>query len=103
MKETARRAFIGSLIFVAVVALALALWKLRLLLAVFFFGLVIAAAMRPGVEALARYHVPRVVGVLLHYMALAGAIGILLWQVVPIAQEQISKAVPTSKAQLNKE
>jgi predicted PurR-regulated permease PerM len=103
MKETARRAFLASTIFVGVVALALALWKLRLLLAVFFFGLVIAAAMRPGVEALARYHIPRVVGVLLHYLALAGAIGILLWQVLPIAQQQISHAVPTSKAQLNKE
>ena len=103
MKETARRAFVGSLIFVSVVALALALWKLRLLLAVFFFGLVIAAAMRPSVEALARYHVPRVAGVLLHYLVLAAAIGVLLWQVVPIAEHQISHAIPTSTSQLKRE
>ncbi len=103
MKETARRAFVASLIFVSVVAAALALWKLRLLLAVFFFGLVIAAAMRPSVEALHRFHVPRVFGVLLHYAALAGAIALLLWFVVPIAQKQISHAVPTSTAQLNRE
>lgn len=103
MKETARRAFLASIIFVGVVALALALWKLRLLLAVFFFGLVIAAAMRPGVEALARYHVPRVLAVLLHYLALAVAIGIVLWQVVPIAEQQIAHAIPTSRSQLNKE
>src|SRR5438552_3342919 len=61
MKETARLAFLASIIFVAVVALALALWKLKLLLAVFFFGLVIAAAMRPGVEALHPLHVPRMI------------------------------------------
>lgn len=103
MKETARRAFLASIIFVGVVALALALWKLRLLLAVFFFGLVIAAAMRPGVETLARYHVPRVFGVLLHYVALGAAIGIVLWQVVPIAEKQIAHAIPTSRSQLNKE
>jgi predicted PurR-regulated permease PerM len=102
MKETARRAFVASLIFVGVIALALALWKLRLLLAVFFLGLVIAAAMRPGVEALHRHHIPKLVGVLLHYVALAGAIALLLWLVVPIAQHQISHAVPTSRAQLNK-
>jgi predicted PurR-regulated permease PerM len=103
MKETARRAFVTSTIFVVVVVLALALWKLKLLLAVFFFGLVIAAAMRPGVEALARHHVPRIVGVLLHYVALGGAIAVLLWQVVPIAQKQISHAIPTSRSQLNRE
>jgi len=102
MKETARRAFLASAIFVGVVALALALWKLKLLIAVFFLGLIIAAAMRPGVEALNRHRVPRIVGILLHYVALAGAIAILLWQVVPTAEKQISHAIPTSTSQLNK-
>ena len=38
MQETARRAFIASLIFVAVVASALALWKLRIVLALLFLA-----------------------------------------------------------------
>jgi predicted PurR-regulated permease PerM len=38
---------------------ALALWKLRLGFALLFFALIIAAAMRPGIEWLARHRVPR--------------------------------------------
>jgi predicted PurR-regulated permease PerM len=103
MRETARRALIVSAIFVGVVALALALWKLKLLIALLFFGFIIAAAMRPGVELLhRRFHVPRVAGVLLHYGALLGLIALVLYFVVPIAQTQISQAVPTSTSELNR-
>jgi hypothetical protein len=49
MNETARRSLIATL--VAVVARALALWKLRIVLAL--LGITLSAAMRPGVEALA--------------------------------------------------
>jgi NADH-quinone oxidoreductase subunit H len=38
MRETARRALIASTIFVGVIALALALWKIKLLIALLFFG-----------------------------------------------------------------
>jgi predicted PurR-regulated permease PerM len=103
MREIARRALIVSVIFVGVVALALALWKLKLLIALLFFGFIIAAAMRPGVELLhRRFHVPRVAGVLLHYGALLGLIALVLYFVVPIAQTQISQAVPTSTSELNR-
>jgi len=102
MRETARRALIASAIFVGVVALALALWKLKLLIALLFFAFIIAAAMRPGVDRLRRYHVPRAAGVLLHYAALAGLIALVLYFLVPIAQTQISNAVPTSRSELNK-
>ena len=53
--ETARRAFVVTLVSVAVIVGAFALWKLRLLLALLFVAITIAAAMRPGVEALARH------------------------------------------------
>jgi predicted PurR-regulated permease PerM len=102
MRDTARRALIVSAIFVGIVALALALWKLKLLIALLFFGFIIAAAMRPGVEALHRLRLPRVAGVLLHYAALLGLIALVLYFVVPIAQTQISQAVPTSRSELNK-
>jgi predicted PurR-regulated permease PerM len=104
MRQTARRALVASTIFVAVVVLALALWKIKLILALLFFGLVIAAAMRPGVDFLHdRARIPRVVGVLLHYAGILVAFGLLLYFVVPTAKDQIAKAVPTSQAELNRE
>jgi predicted PurR-regulated permease PerM len=48
-------------------AVALALWKLRLLVALVFAGFIAAAAMRPGIDALHRRRVPRAVGLILHY------------------------------------
>jgi predicted PurR-regulated permease PerM len=104
MRQTARRALVASTIFVAVVVLALALWKIKLILALLFFGLVIAAAMRPGVDFLHdRARIPRVVGVLLHYAGILVAFGLLLYFVVPTAKDQIAKAVPTSQAELDRE
>jgi len=88
MQDTARKALVASLIVVAVVASALALWKLRIVLALLFLALIIAASMRPSVEALARRHIPRGIGILAHYAALAGLIAILLWAIVPRAIDQ---------------
>src|SRR5919202_851268 len=65
MRETARRAFIAALVVGAVIVLALALWKLRLVISLLFFAFIIAAAMRPGVDALARRGVRRGAGVLI--------------------------------------
>ena len=103
MADTARRAFIATLVGLTVVVVALALWKLRVLLSLFFLGLVIAAAMRPGIDGLRRRGVPRSVGLMLHYLALAGFVALFLWLVVPRAVAQVSDAigtVPTSRTQL---
>ncbi|MEO8290951.1 MAG: AI-2E family transporter [Gaiellaceae bacterium] len=106
MQETARKALVATLIVVAVVALALALWKLRLVIALFFLALIISAAMRPSVEWLARYRVPRGLGILAHYAVLAGVIAVLLWAIVPRAIDQVDKAlggIPTSSTELQRE
>lgn len=98
-----RRAFLTSVIVVGVVAGALALWHLRLLIFLFFLGITWAAAMRPGVERLAGYGVPRAAGVLIHLIAVAGVIALLLWLVVPQAISQVEQAVgdlPTSQSEL---
>src|SRR5258708_5297556 len=58
----ARKAAVATLVVIGIVALTLALWKLRVLLSLFFLGLVIAAAMRPGIEWLHSRRVPRGVG-----------------------------------------
>jgi predicted PurR-regulated permease PerM len=92
-----------SVIVVAVVAGALALWHLRLLIFLFLLGITWAAAMRPGVEWLSRHGVPRAAGVLLHFAAAAGVAALLLWLVVPQAIAQVQQAVgdlPTSRSEI---
>jgi predicted PurR-regulated permease PerM len=104
MAQTARRAFVAAVVFVGVVALALALWKLRLLITLLFLALVVAAAMSPGIDWLRKHGIPRGVGVAVHYVAFAGFIAFLLWLAVPRALDQASKAiggdVPTSQEEL---
>jgi len=96
VRETAKRAFLAALIVVAVVISVLALWKLKILLALLFLAFTVAAAMRPGVEALKRRGIPRGAGILLHYAALFGLLAVLLWAVVPRAVTQVQEAVGES-------
>ena len=93
MSDTARRAFLVTLIVISLVVGVLALWKLRLVIAPLFLAFIVAASMRPSVEALRRRGLPRGAGIALHYLALAGLIGLLLWLVVPIAVDQVQAAV----------
>jgi predicted PurR-regulated permease PerM len=106
MRETAHRAFLATVVVLGVVVLALALWKMRLLLALLFLAFTIAAAMRPSVETLRRYGIPRGFGILLHYAVLAALVGVLLYSVVPRAIDQVHEAVgnvPTSRAELREQ
>lgn len=93
MRETARRAFIASVVIGGVVVLALALWKLKILISLIFLAFIIAAAMRPGIDALQRRRVPRGLGILVHYAALTGLFALMLWLVVPRAVNQVQDAV----------
>jgi predicted PurR-regulated permease PerM len=106
MQETARRTFVATVVVVAVVACALALWKLKVLIALIFLGFVLAAAMRPGIDALARRRVPKPAGLAIHYLGLAALLGLLLWLVVPRAVDQVGEAlggVPTSQQELDQQ
>jgi predicted PurR-regulated permease PerM len=91
--DTARRVFLATLIVVSMVVGVLALWKLRVLIALLFLAFIVAAAMRPSIEALRRRGIPRGAGIAIHYLALAGLIGLLLWLVVPIAVDQVQAAI----------
>ena len=93
MRDTAKRAFVATVVAGSVVVLALALWKLKILLALIFLAFIIAAAMRPAVDAMGRRRIPRGVAVLLLYAAFAGAIGLALWLVVPRAVHQVDSAL----------
>jgi predicted PurR-regulated permease PerM len=97
MGGTARRAAIATLVVGGIVVLALALWKIRIVIALVFLGFIIAAAMRPGVEWLQRRaRLPRGAGVLVHYLALAGIVALVLWIFVPRAIDQVQQATSTS-------
>jgi predicted PurR-regulated permease PerM len=102
---TARRAATVTLVALSIIIAALALWKLRLVIALLFLGVVIASAMRPSIEWLhRRARIPRSVGVVIHYIGFLAAIGLFLWLVVPAAITQVDHAigqVPTSRSELH--
>lgn len=91
--STARHVAVATLVVLGLVGLALALWKIRIVVALLLLGFTIAAAMRPGVEALARRGLPRSAGVLVHYAAMLGLVGLFLWLVVPHAIDQVQAAL----------
>jgi predicted PurR-regulated permease PerM len=104
MREISKKVALGTLIVIAIVAAALALWKLKLVIALIFLGFILAAAMRPGVDGLNRRGVPRSVALLLHYLVLAALVALFLWIVVPRAVDQVQNALGgTTKAQIHRE
>lgn len=92
-KSTARRAFETTLVVGGTILAALALWKLKLIVALLLTAITISAAMRPGVEWLAERRVPRVVGILLHYLVLFGLLALFLGLVVPRLTNEVETAL----------
>jgi predicted PurR-regulated permease PerM len=98
--------FVVSLVAGAVLVAARALWQLRVLLALLFLGYVLAAAIRPTVEALRRRGLPRPLGVLLHYLAFAGVAALVLWLVVPGVLHEVQAVLaqaPHSRGELHRQ
>jgi predicted PurR-regulated permease PerM len=98
------RAFLTTIVALVTIVAVLALWELRVLVALLFLALIVAAAMRPGVDALAEHRIPRAVGVLIHYGCLVIIVGVILWFVVPTSLHQVQSAigeVPTTRGELN--
>jgi len=93
MGTTARRAAVATLVALSVVVAALALWKIKVVIALIFMGFIVASAMRPSIEWLdRRARLPRPVGVLIHYLALLGIVALVLWLFVPRAIDQVQQA-----------
>jgi predicted PurR-regulated permease PerM len=93
MSQTARRAFIWTVVVLGCVVFLLALWKLKVLIAIVFLGFIIAAAMRPGVEAMQKKKIPRGAGILIHYFVIVAVLGLFFWLVVPRAVDQVREAI----------
>ncbi len=93
MGTTARRAAVATLVGLSVVVAALALWKIKVVIALVFMGFIVAAAMRPSVDWLdRRARIARPFGVLLHYLVLLGIVALVLWLFVPRAIDQVQQA-----------
>lgn len=90
---TARNAFVATAVALGVVVVAIALWELKVVLALILLGVTIAAAMRPGVDRLASWRVPRPVGVLVHYAAVLALFALFLSFVVPTLTDQVEAAL----------
>ncbi|HEX6701178.1 MAG TPA: AI-2E family transporter [Gaiellaceae bacterium] len=93
LAQTARKAFVATLVAGGVIVLGLALWKLKLVISLVFLGFIVAAAMRPSVDALRRGGIPRGIGIAIHYLALAGLVALFLWLLVPRAVTQVQNAL----------
>jgi predicted PurR-regulated permease PerM len=105
MSDTARKSFVATVVAVAVVVSAFALWQLKVLIALLLLAIVIASAMRPGIEWLYARRIPRSVGLLIHYVGLIVVVGFLLWLIVPRALDQVENALgtlPTSSSDVAK-
>ena len=101
MAGTAQRAAIATLVAGGIVVGAVALWELRLVLAMLFAAAIIAAALRPSIEWGARHRVPRAAGVALHYLAVVAALAVALAFAVPAALHQVDRALsPSGKAEV---
>jgi predicted PurR-regulated permease PerM len=93
MGTTARRAAVATLVALSVVVGALALWKIKVVIALVFMGFIVASAMRPSIDWLDRHaRIPRAVGVLIHYLVLLGIVALVLWLFVPRAISQVQQA-----------
>jgi predicted PurR-regulated permease PerM len=105
MDGTAKRAAVVTLVSGSIVVAGLALWKIKIVIALLFLGFIVSAAMRPGIDWLQRRaRLPRGAGLLLHYLVLAGVIGVVLWLFVPRAIDQVQQATSvTSSSQLHQQ
>jgi predicted PurR-regulated permease PerM len=77
----------------AVGALAFGIWQVRSVVILLLLALTLAAAIRPGVEWLRRHRVPESVAILLHFVIVGAAVGLLVWLAVPPALHQIGHAL----------
>ena len=99
MTAFAARVAVATLVVLGILVVAITLWSARLVVALLFTAIIIASAIRPGVDWLAGHRVPRGIGVVLHYAVLIGVIAVGLWFVVPAATDQVQAALGDQELQ----
>src|SRR4029453_26324 len=93
MRQTVLRVALAALVVVGIVVGVLALWKLKVLIALLFLAFIVSAARRPRGGGGGGGGPPRGAGIVLHSLAVAGLVALLLWLVVPRAVSQVESAV----------
>jgi len=93
LSRFAGRVAIATLVVGGILVAAAVVWEARLVLALLFSAIILAAALRPGVERLAGIGIPRGIGVVLHYAVLVALVAVGLWFVVPAATDQVQAAL----------
>jgi putative heme transporter len=84
------RAAIGV---IAVAVVTVGLWRVRDVVVLLVLSLSLAAAIRPGVEALRRWGVPQVLAIGAFFIGVVGAIVLFLWFAIPPAIHQLETAL----------
>ena len=93
LSRVAARVAVGTLVVVGIVLAAVLVWEARLVVALLFSAIILAATLRPGVDWLASRGIRPGIGVVLHYAVLIALLGVALWLVVPAAVDQVQGAL----------
>jgi predicted PurR-regulated permease PerM len=86
----AARATLGV---IAVAIVTVGVWKVRDVVILLVLSLAIAAAVRPGVDALKRWGVPQVLAIGLFFVAAVSAVVLFFWFAIPPAIHQLREAL----------
>jgi len=79
---------------IALVAVVmLGLWKVRDVIILLLLSLTLAAAMRPGVDALRKRGVPQVLAIAAFFVLVLGGLGLFFWFAIPPAIDQAREAL----------
>src|SRR5207249_3839959 len=98
MSHSHQTLLVRTLVAGGVLVAGLAAWELRVVVVLVFVAMMLAASMRPGVDALAARGVPRGIGVLAHFAALASLVALALFFVAPPLLHQASQALANGHA-----
>jgi predicted PurR-regulated permease PerM len=83
---------------IAVAAVAFGLWKVRKIVILLLLALTLAAAIRPGVEALRRRRVPEPLAILVFFVFGLGVFGLFFWLALPPALHQLHEGLASASA-----
>ena len=86
----AAKAAVGA---IGVAVLALGLWRVRDILILLLLALTLAAAVRPGVEALCRRGVPQSLAIFVFFALFIGALALFCWLAIPPALHEVQQAL----------
>jgi predicted PurR-regulated permease PerM len=89
----AARVAVATLVAGGIVLALVLVWQARVVVALLLSAVILAAALRPGVDWLEAHRIPRGGAVAMHYLALIGVIAVGLWLVVPAAVDQVQAAL----------